>query len=129
MSGTSMACPHVAGAAALLFQIDPSLSPEQVRKLLTQSTIPVDVNGRQLPRRGTWNAVYGLGKMFIPAAVQLAQRVKRARDGLPSFFAITSPEDLEVQDILREEKIPVTELLKFPKALEDSASWLKAEDL
>jgi serine protease AprX len=41
MSGTSMATPHVSGAAALLFSSNPKLSPDEVMNLLTGTVKPM----------------------------------------------------------------------------------------
>ena len=38
--GTSMAAPHVAGIAALMYSLDPSLTPDQVEQYLKETTRP-----------------------------------------------------------------------------------------
>jgi subtilisin family serine protease len=49
LSGTSMATPHVAGAAALLLQRHPDWTPEQVKSALVQTAVPVvGSSGRQV---------------------------------------------------------------------------------
>ncbi|RUR11406.1 hypothetical protein ELY14_01255 [Legionella septentrionalis] len=40
IAGTSFASPHVAGVVALLYSIDPTLTPKRVRKLLTSTVSP-----------------------------------------------------------------------------------------
>ena len=45
MSGTSMACPHVAGAAALLKELHPAWSPAQIRARLTATASDLGVPG------------------------------------------------------------------------------------
>jgi len=47
ISGTSMAAPHVAGAAALMLQARPQLTPEQVRLMLMNTATDIrEVDGR-----------------------------------------------------------------------------------
>lgn len=65
IQGTSMAAPHVAGAAALLLQISPTLSALQIKSLLT-STAATDAYTASTP-----NVHWGYGKMdVLKAAVK-----------------------------------------------------------
>ena len=67
-SGTSMASPHVAGAAAVLLQANPELTSAQLRSALQATATPVLAgDGSEVP---FWQA--GFGYVDLEAAVALA---------------------------------------------------------
>lgn len=65
MNGTSMAAPHVAGAAALLLSLRPELSPAQVKGLLTESARDVSAPGL--------DDKSGHGMLDVRGAIQLLE--------------------------------------------------------
>ena len=68
LRGTSQAAPHVAGAAALLYSIDPTMPLERLREILRASaTVEVDAPGYS-PRAG-------FGRLDVLAAARLALRL------------------------------------------------------
>ncbi len=64
--GTSMAAPHVAGAIALLFDVDPDLSSSEIRSMLTAAAMQDGRTG-SVP-----NPTWGWGKLDVFAAVEMA---------------------------------------------------------
>lgn len=64
-SGTSMAAPMVAGAAALLKSVYPSLDPNDIKSILRLSVDPVNVTG---PAAGKM----GAGRLSLSQALELA---------------------------------------------------------
>lgn len=67
-SGTSMAAPHVAGIAALIYSINPSLAPEQVIGLIKNTVVPLSSLTGKTVTGGMVNAYNALGKAAVPAA-------------------------------------------------------------
>ncbi|MBD3334779.1 MAG: S8 family serine peptidase [Candidatus Eisenbacteria bacterium] len=63
LQGTSMACPHVAGAIALMLEADPNLTPAEVKTIL-QNTARSDSYTGTVP-----NDRFGYGKLDVKAAV------------------------------------------------------------
>jgi len=61
--GTSMAAPHVAGAAALLLEENPSLTPAQVKDVLEQSADDLGAAG--------WDNIYGWGRINVERALDI----------------------------------------------------------
>jgi len=78
IGGTSLACPHVAGVAALVLSVNPNLTGQQVRDIIesTAQKTRTDLytysptSGRT---NGTWNNEMGYGLVDAHAAVLAAQ--------------------------------------------------------
>ena len=61
-SGTSMACPHVAGVAALILERNPELTVTQVNSIICSNAKKLPgVNFNETKPDGTWNNEYGYG--------------------------------------------------------------------
>lgn len=63
-SGTSFAAPHVSGAAAILLQKNPTLSPQQIKSIISTTADPVsDTFGTLFPQE-----ISGVGRLNITKA-------------------------------------------------------------
>ena len=72
MNGTSVAAPQVAGAAAILLQENPSLTPDQVKWLLVSTSRPVtgsNANGIDIARALAYNGELGRANLGVDLSV------------------------------------------------------------
>ncbi len=70
MGGTSMACPQVAGVAALILERNPRLSPAKVREIIARNAKKVGTKAYSTTKKyGTWNEYYGYGLVDAYKAV------------------------------------------------------------
>ena len=127
-SGTSMASPHVAGAAALLLEADPVLAPEDIAARMVGSAVP------RLQFGQTWlDAVHrqGAGMIDIAAALDDAQptaspRVLHLGDAQTAATArsvtFTNPGDTPLQLTLTHEPARMTGAAPFAPVVEEGAS-------
>jgi minor extracellular serine protease Vpr len=84
LSGTSMAAPHVAGAAALIKQADPHLRAAQIQDLLRNTAVPRPYG--TTPYLWPVN-VQGAGMIDVLAAVYSPVRISPAKLSLGEFEA------------------------------------------
>ena len=70
-SGTSIAAAHVSGLVALILEKRPDLTPDGVRRLLTDSAFDLGVKGR--------DPVFGAGRIDAPAALARAAQISAAQ--------------------------------------------------
>src|ERR1051326_4321815 len=71
LSGTSMATPVVAGAAAMLLEQNPDLSPNAVKAILMYSAQPLALG----LSAGLSDLTQGAGYLNIPGALEIATKV------------------------------------------------------
>jgi subtilisin family serine protease len=87
MSGTSMAAPHVAGAAALLAQAHPDWRPEQLKAALVSNAKPVGT-------APVW--AQGVGRIDVPAALGQTVQVDTTSVALGQVPAGSGPRHADV---------------------------------
>ena len=76
--GTSSACPHVAGVAALILSVNPNLTGQQVRDIIESTAQKVGGYNYQITSgrpNGTWHEEMGYGLVDASAAVTCAMPV------------------------------------------------------
>ncbi len=97
IDGTSAACPHVAGVAALILSVNPCLSTQQVNDIIEKTARKVGsytyINTSDRPN-GTWNNEMGYGLVDAYAAVQMAQSMYL---GTLDLMIKDVPEDLGLE--------------------------------
>lgn len=101
LQGTSMATPHVAGAAALLLEALPELTPAEIKSYLEESSLDLGEAGKD-------NA-YGAGRLNCLAALVAARSGLRfdsfaAADGAAGIaldWAVTKPEEIAGYQLMR----------------------------
>ena len=102
--GTSAATPLAAGVAALMLSVNPSLTANEVRKILRETAIKIDpVNGRY--DANGWSEQYGYGRIDAAKAVLAAKN----HNGKELFQATSTPS----KDIPDNSQVGIRDVIRF----------------
>ncbi|HEX5137070.1 MAG TPA: S8 family serine peptidase, partial [Planctomycetota bacterium] len=122
--GTSMACPHAAGVAALMLAINPDLTPAEVEQILKSTAVDLGAAGV--------DAEYGYGLIDAYAAVSAAQAAGAPPPPMPPALSLSTASLVfdrnEVTKQIRISNVGGGTLNVDPPAviLPDGESWLDA---
>ncbi|MEE2925113.1 MAG: S8 family serine peptidase, partial [bacterium] len=92
-SGTSMACPHVAGVIALMLQANPSLTVTEIFSILEQSAYELGEPG--------WDKAYGYGKISALRAVEIALNLSYLSLNIETQSSIVRMTDINTGQVYR----------------------------
>ena len=102
-NGTSSACPHVAGVAALVLSVNPNLTGQQVRDIIESTAQKVGNYTYSTTSgypHGTWNNEMGYGLVDACNAVQKAQcTVNFTNQTVTANTTVTSCGDINVRNV------------------------------
>ncbi|MHA6530381.1 S8 family serine peptidase [Paenibacillus sp. BAC0078] len=130
LNGTSMASPHVAGAAALLLDWDKNLTPDQVKVLLSNSATPIK------DRTGKYYSVYEQGAGLIDLSkviaassfARVAEVLDTGNPAVPTVNYDTGSLSFGLQSVGTVTKtVYVDPISKAPKTYSVSVDWRTAE--
>jgi len=80
--GTSMACPHAAGVAALMLAVNPGLTPAEIEQLLKSTAVDLGAAGV--------DAEYGYGLIDAYAAVSAAKAAGAPPPPMPPVLSLSA---------------------------------------
>ncbi|GAK03084.1 bacillopeptidase F [Geomicrobium sp. JCM 19037] len=128
-NGTSMAAPHIAGAAALLLSVDSGLSPNEVYDILDETAEPLtDSQYTTVP-----NDAYGLGMLNAYEAVASisgdlgtleGQVLQEGSDDLPPEI-----EHSPVDSVFAGYDVPVTATISDDVSVIDAEVWMTNDNI
>jgi len=87
--GTSQAAPHVAGLAALIWSVNPNLSPEQVESVMESTAVDLGSAGR--------DDTFGDGRIDAQAALGLVGQASVIPNLAPAYSPVAVPEAGEAE--------------------------------
>ena len=93
LNGTSMATPHVSGICALILSVNPSLTGQQVRDIIEQTSQKIGNYTYSITTgkpNGTWNSEMGYGLVDAYAAVNAAKNTNSSAISGPDQFCNTA---------------------------------------